>query len=96
MNHDGAVNVLDVQITAGHWNQTGTWISDNDHNHLGQTWTGSNNPLKIQGSFSTPPNYAPLELSNALGSGLVVTSATAGGVVVDTVDLLQKSVSRPF
>ena len=40
-NHDGAVNVLDVQLTAGHWNQTGTWLSDNSHNHLGQTWTGT-------------------------------------------------------
>ena len=26
-------------------------MSDNDHNHLGQTWTGSNNSLKIDGSF---------------------------------------------
>ena len=38
-NHDGTVNVLDVQLTAGHWNQTGTWLSDNSHDHLGQTWT---------------------------------------------------------
>lgn len=25
VNHDGAVNVLDVQLTAGHWNQTGVY-----------------------------------------------------------------------
>ncbi len=28
VNHDGAVNVLDVQLTAGHWNQTGTYSVD--------------------------------------------------------------------
>ena len=48
-NHDGTVNVLDIQLTAGHWNQTGTWLSDNGHDHLGQTWTGNNNPLKSKG-----------------------------------------------
>jgi type 1 fimbria pilin len=47
VNQDGVVNVLDIQLTAGHWNQTGTFTSDNNHNHLGQTWTGANNPLKI-------------------------------------------------
>ena len=41
VNHDGVVNVLDVQLTAGHFNQVGTFTSDNDHNHLGQTWTGA-------------------------------------------------------
>ena len=25
VNHDGVVNVLDIQLTAGHWNQTGTY-----------------------------------------------------------------------
>ena len=30
VNHDGAVNVLDVQLTAGHWNQTGTWTGGGD------------------------------------------------------------------
>jgi hypothetical protein len=25
VNHDGMVDVLDIQLTAGHWNQTGTW-----------------------------------------------------------------------
>ena len=53
VDHDGDVDVFDIQLTAGRWGQTGTWLSDNDHNHLGQTWTGSNNPLKINGSFGT-------------------------------------------
>ena len=54
VNHDGVINVLDVQLAAGRWNQSGVYTSDNDHNHLGQSWTGSNAPLKIQGSFGSP------------------------------------------
>jgi hypothetical protein len=27
VNHDGAVNVLDIQLTAGHWGQTGTYTA---------------------------------------------------------------------
>jgi len=83
VNHDGVVNVLDVQLTAGHWNQTGTFTSDNNHNHLGQTWTGSNNPMKIQGAFGAP-DYTPLLLSNSTGHGLAVTSAAIDGIYVGT------------
>jgi hypothetical protein len=83
-NQDGAVNVLDVQLTAGHWNQTGTFTSDNNHNHLGQTWTGSNNPLKIQGAFGAP-DYAALVLNNTTGHGLAVTSAAIDGIYVGSV-----------
>ena len=36
--------VTDIQLTASHWNQTGTWVSDNQHDHLGQTWTGYEHP----------------------------------------------------
>ena len=77
VNQDGAVNVLDVQLTAGHWNQTGTFTSDNNHNHLGQTWTGSNNPLKIQGAFGAPDN-AGLVLSNSASTGTGLRIATSG------------------
>ena len=83
-NQDGAVNVLDVQLTAGHWNQSGTWLSDNGHNHLGQTWTGTNTPLSLTGSYGAP-NYAPLLLSNPNGHGLRITSAGVGGVYIDSV-----------
>jgi hypothetical protein len=57
-----------------------------DHHHLGQTWTGSENPLKIEGSFSEP-DYAPLLLSNnhAEGDGLRITSAGEDGVYVGSV-----------
>ena len=40
VDHDGDVDIFDIQLTAGRWNQTGTWISDNDHNHLGPDLDG--------------------------------------------------------
>ncbi|MCB0251989.1 MAG: hypothetical protein KDI07_25700, partial [Anaerolineae bacterium] len=70
VNHDGAVNVLDVQLAAGHWNQSGTWTSDNDHNHLGQTWTGVDNSLVISGTFDAAP-YVP---GQAKGASLVLAN----------------------
>ena len=76
VNHDGAVNVLDVQLAAGHWNQIGTWLSDNSHNHLGQVWTG-NSPLEIQGAFGAP-YYAPLVLGNIAGVGLSIGASESG------------------
>ena len=82
VNHDGAVNVLDVQLTAGHWNQTGTWLSDNSHDHMGQTWTGTDNPLKIQGSYGAP-DYAPLVLNNTTGVGLRIAAADSA-VFIDS------------
>ncbi len=30
VNQDGAINVLDIQLTAGHWAQTGTWTGGGD------------------------------------------------------------------
>lgn len=83
VDHDGDVDVLDVQLTAGHWGQTGVWTGDNAHDHLGQTWTGNNNPLAIQGSFGAT-GWAPLVLSNSAvgGDGLHVLSAAGDGVQV--------------
>ncbi|MCB0206724.1 MAG: hypothetical protein KDH89_18045, partial [Anaerolineae bacterium] len=76
------------------WNQIGTWTSDNDHNHLGQTWTGVNNSLVISGTFDaapyTPgqPKGAPLVLANTLptqptsyGYGLRILDGAIGTVV---------------
>lgn len=87
-NQDGHITITDIQLAAGHWNQTGTYISDNNHTHLGQTWTGSNNPLAIQGSFVGVP---ALTVSNSAGvglrvgaGGLDVTAAAANGVAVGT------------
>jgi hypothetical protein len=57
-----------------------------DHNHLGQTWMGSENPLKISGSFNTLDNWAPLVLSNTSGDGLIVNSAGGDGVHIRSVD----------
>ncbi len=54
------------------------------HDHLGQTWTGSDNPLVIDGSFASPGYAAPLVLSNSNvdGDGLRVLSAGDDGVSV--------------
>ena len=82
-NQDGQITVTDIQLTAGHWNQTGTWVSDNQHNHLGQTWTGSSNPLKLTGSYGTP-EFAPLVLANTSGYGLRVAAAASSGVFVNS------------
>lgn len=82
VDHDSDVDVIDIQLTAGHWNQTGTFTSDNDHNHLGQTWTGNNNPLVLQGSFGSP-TWAPLILGNSGGPGVRVNAPGGSGVWVE-------------
>ena len=83
VNHDGQITITDIQLTAGHWNQSGAWTGDNDHDHLGQTWMGTNNPLKLVGSYGEP-DYVPLVLSNsyAYGDGLRVNEAGANGVSI--------------
>jgi hypothetical protein len=48
------------------------------HDHLGDTWTGTDNPLAIEGSFAR----APLELSNATGYGLRIGPSGDDGVRV--------------
>ncbi len=83
VDHDGDVDIFDVQKTAGHWNQSGVWVSDNMHNHLGQTWIGASNPLKIQGAFGTP-DYAGVVLSNTAGHGLAIPNASVNGIYVGT------------
>jgi hypothetical protein len=85
VDQNGQITVTDIQLTAGHWNQSGTYISDNNHNHLGQTWTGGN-PLILTGSYSSPDS-APLVLSNSTGDGVRVSSASATGVYVDSAGL---------
>lgn len=85
VDHDGDVDIVDIQLAAGHWNRSGSWMSDNDHDHLGQTWIGSSSPdsLKLSGSYGDP-NYAPLVLSNTASSGLRITSTGSHGVRVDS------------
>lgn len=58
-----------------------TMAARSDHNHLGQTWTGSNNALTIGGSFGSP-SYAPLSLSNSTYNGLRITSAGLDGIEI--------------
>lgn len=59
-----------------------TTAAHSDHNHLGQTWTGAHNALRLSGSFDTPDSPAPLVLSNASGSGLVIDSTGSTGIYV--------------
>jgi hypothetical protein len=82
-NQDGEITVADLQLTAGHWNQTGTFTSDNNHTHLGQTWTDTNNPLTIEGSYGSP-YWAPLILSNSGGVGVRVNAGGGSGVWVES------------
>lgn len=85
VDHDSDVDIFDIQLTAGHWSQSGPWVSDNNHIHLGQTWTGTNNPLNVTGSYGAP-DFAGLVLSNsnADGDGLHVVSAGGDGMYVSS------------
>ncbi len=84
VNHDNTINITDIQLTAGHWNQGGTWVGDNQHDHLGQVWMGPN-ALKLSGAVPAPDN-APLVLSNTGQYGLRVASASHAGVSVGPAD----------
>ncbi|MEA3336682.1 MAG: hypothetical protein U9R25_12280 [Chloroflexota bacterium] len=85
VDHDGDIDIDDIQLTAGHWSETGTFTSDNDHDHLNQVWEGVNNSLVINGTFgSFPDNFAPLVLDNPDGHGLWVKEAGARGVQVNS------------
>ncbi len=83
------IDVLDVQLAAGHWNQSGTFTSDNDHEHLGQTWSSSRVPLKIESNFDGTAGSLPAALvlantrTSGLGYGLWVDSVSGNGVHVN-------------
>jgi hypothetical protein len=82
VDHDGDVDIFDLQLTASHWNQDGAYVSDNNHDHLGQTWTGNNNPLKIEGSFAVSPNHFALQGKNTATNSIGVRGeASASGSV---------------
>ncbi len=85
VDQDNDVDISDIQLTASRWGTAGTWVSDNNHNHLGQTWTGNNNPLTLNGTFGAP-GFAALVLSNsaASGDGLRIQSAGGDGVQVSS------------
>ena len=69
-----------------------TAAARSDHDHLGQTWTGTDNPLILEGSYSFDPfatgeqKGAPLVLTNTdpLGYGLRITETGSNGVFVET------------
>lgn len=52
------------------------------HDHLGQTWTGSNNPLVITGTFGTPENAALVLGNNVFGGDGVTVKQAYNGIYV--------------
>ena len=46
-NQDGTVNVLDIQLAAGHWNQSGTYVGDNNHLSHQLVRTGLPHPAAV-------------------------------------------------
>jgi hypothetical protein len=81
VDDDGVIDIDDIMRTASRWLSSGPATSDNNHTHLGQTWAGDPNPLKLSGAFGAP-DYAPLVLSNSSGAGLRVAAASAAAIQV--------------
>ncbi len=90
VDHNGVIDITDIQLTAGHWDQSGPWTSDNDHEHLDQVWSRSRVPLKIQSNFDGTGGSRPaaLVLTNTRtglpGHGLWVDSVNGNGVIVNS------------
>ncbi len=97
VNQDGIVNVLDIQLTAGHWNQTGTWTGGDDGwaltgnagtdpatNFVGTT---DGQDLIVQpgagrvGVGTTSPANGKLQVDGGSGLGLYATSSGAEAVL---------------
>ncbi len=76
----GATNGDAMLAAAFGGNGAANTVARSDHNHLGQTWNGSDNPLEIVGSF----DIAPLVVSNDTGSGLYVGRADTDGVYLNS------------
>lgn len=56
VDHDGDVDVLDIQLAAGHWNQTGAWTG-------GDYWALSGNAGTTPGThFLGTTDYQPLQV----------------------------------
>jgi hypothetical protein len=53
-----------------------------DHDHLGETWVGSDDPLVITGAFGAP-DYAPLVLGNTSASGDGLHGGQTCGIAFD-------------
>jgi hypothetical protein len=80
--NDGPGSGLDADLLDG---QHASAFAGASHTHLGETWTGNNNPLRIQGSFAGVDD-APLVLANSAGPGLYVDSAGTDGVHVGSAE----------
>jgi hypothetical protein len=85
VNDDHVVGAHEALTLAEFWKSPAS--ASNEHNHLGQTWDGNENPLFIRGSF---PDFlgAPLLLANtaSTGNGLAVFESPTGIVIVNSKD----------
>jgi hypothetical protein len=74
---EGTGSGLDADLLDG---QNANAFAPAYHDHLGETWTGSDNPLVITGTFGSA---APLMLGNTDGIGLLVNSPSWDAVYVN-------------
>jgi len=73
---EGTGSGLDADLLDG---QEASTFAEASHDHLGETWMGTDNPLVITGTFGSA---APLLLGNTGGDGIEVAAASGRGVDV--------------
>lgn len=76
VNGDGVVGPEESLAVAEQWKQAAK--AANDHNHLGQTWVGANNPLDIFGQFDSSVGAYALSVTNTHGNAILAAAAAAG------------------
>ncbi len=96
VNHDNVVDVLDIQLTAGHWNQTGTWTGGDGWALTGNAGTSpatnfvgttDGQDLIVQpgagrvGVGTTTPTNGKLQVDGGSELGLYATSTAAEAVL---------------
>ena len=58
-------------------------VARSDHDHLGQTWVGNDDPLYLSGAFDSANNApAPLMIENSVSAGVFISSTGTTGVAV--------------
>ena len=58
-------------------------VARSDHDHLGQTWVGNDNPLYLTGAFDADSDTpAPLMIENSVDAGIYISSTGTTGVAV--------------
>ncbi len=95
VNHDNIVDVLDIQLTAGHWNQTGTWTAGDSWALTGNAGTSpasnfvgttDGQDLIVQpgagrvGIGTTVPTTGKLHVAGGGDTGVYATSTNTFGM----------------